>query len=651
VQYKNRKNLYKILFIAILLGFIISLAGCNWLSLGLLNIFDPQAQIRVNYTDIDLTDGEGTIALEVYSLNEVEFIGTGFEYNYYNGTTKISSLSKIVGATFYVEPSTSPGTPGPTTTIDLPLYYQEVQDYATSNPLITEITCTISLIGTDGAGHSITKSVTFDLPALQPGIDFEPPTAVITVTPGTTGEAPFSVVLDASSSTDDRGIASYGWSFGDGTTGSGVLVSHTYVNSGAFIIVLTVTDYYGNKGYATAVITVGDAGDVGGPTANIQVTPGTTGVTPFTVAFDASGSTVSSESGCSSCTISSYSWDFGDTSTGSGIATTHTYTTAGTYIVILTVTDSNGKVGYATVVITVTSEEVPEIDTITVSANPESNVPGGISTISAIVTDSEGNAVPNGTTVYFYTNSGALSVSSATTTNGIATVTLTLDDNMLDGAKAKVTAFIGSVNGSVEVTCKTETEIESITLSANPESNVPGEKSVITAIVKKESGGFVGNGTIVYFTTNSGELSVNSVATTNGVATVDLILDDNMQAGEKAKVTAFTLNSESVEITVMCIDVIVTIYADDYSIPAGGSSNITAVVTKTNGTPVEDVIVIFFAKDTFGYDIGTLTSVYCPTNASGIAITTLTLDTIGDTAIVTAKCGSRVSNPKTITCE
>jgi PKD repeat protein len=844
VQYKNRKNFYKIIFITILLGFIISLVGCNWLSLGLLNVFDPQAQVRLNYTQVNLE--EGSISLEIYSLNEAEFIGTGFEYEYYNGTTKITSLDKMVGVTFYVAPSTSPGTPGPITKIDnMPLYFQEVLDYLTLNPLVTELTCNITMVGTDGAGHSLSETVTVDLPALQPGIDFVPPTAVINVTPGTTGEAPFSVVLDASSSTDDRGIASYGWSFGDGTTGSGDLISHTYVNSGSYIIVLTVTDYYGNKGYATEIITVGDAGDAGGPTANIQVTPGTTGTVPFTVAFDASGSAVSSESDCS-CSITSYGWDFGDTSTGSGIATTHTYTTAGTYIVILTVTDSNGKVGYATVVITVTSEEETDIDTITVSANPETNVPGGTSTIFALVINTEGDAVPNGTTVYFYTNSGVLSAASADTTNGIATVTLTLDANMQGGDEATVTAFIGSVNGNVKVTCVEESEIGSITvnanpesnitggdsniiaivtntegdvvpdgttvyfytnngvlsaesssttngiatvtltldnmqvgnvatvtafiglvssntevsciagliteeialsanpesnvsggastitaivtkkaggfvdngttvyfytnngvlsaesstttngiaivtltldnmqvgdsaevtaftvnsesvevnvdciagliteeiaLSANPESNVPGGVSTITAIVTKKAGGFVDNGTTVYFTTNSGVISADSVTTVGGVATVGLTLDDNMQAGVNAKVTAFTLNSESVEVTVMCIDVIVTIYANDYSIPAGGSSNITAVVTQTNGTPVKDVIVIFFAKDTLGNDIGTLTSVYCPTNASGIAATTLTLSTSGDIAIVTAKCGSRVSNPIVITCE
>jgi len=257
LQYKNRKNLYKILFIAILLGFTISLVGCDWLSSGLLNIFDPQAQIRINYTNIDLTEDEGTIALEVYSLNEVEFIGTGFEYDYYNGTTKISSLSKIVGATFYVEPSTSPGTPGPTTTIDLPLYYQEVQDYVTSNPLITEITCTISLIGTDGAGHKITKSVTFDLPALQPGIDFEPPVAYFDAI--TTETDPLTFIFDASGSTDDRGIESYSWDFGDGTSGTGVLVTHTYSDVGTYIVTLTVTDFFDNEGYYIESITINES--------------------------------------------------------------------------------------------------------------------------------------------------------------------------------------------------------------------------------------------------------------------------------------------------------------------------------------------------------------------------------------------------------
>jgi PKD repeat protein len=262
----------------------------------------------------------------------------------------ISDLSKTVGATFYVAPSTSPGTPGPTTTIDLLLYYKEVQDYIKLNPLITEMTCTISLIGTDGAGHSITKSVTFDLPALQPGIDFEPPVAVINVTPGTTGTIPFKVVFDASGSTDDRGIASYAWDFGDGTTGTGVIpAAHTYTSCGIYVVKLTVTDYWGNKGYATVIINVGETE---GPNVivKITVTPGTSGTAPFKVYFDASGCTF--ETGCGVGTAT-YSWNFGDGTTGTGVTTSHTYTSNGVYTVILTVTDSAGNVGYGSVIITV----------------------------------------------------------------------------------------------------------------------------------------------------------------------------------------------------------------------------------------------------------------------------------------------------------
>jgi PKD repeat protein len=414
LQYKNKKNLYKIVFITILLGFIISLVGCNWLSFGLLNIFDPQAQIRVNYKGMNLE--EGTIALEVYSLNEAEFIGSGFEYEYYVGTTKITSLTKTVGATFYVAPSTSPGTPGPITTIDLLLYYQEVQDYITSNPLITELSCTINLIGTDGAGHSISKSVTVDLPAIQPGIDFEPPTAVINVTPGTTGTEPFTVIFDAYGSTDDRGIASYAWDFGDGTTATGVMPDpHTYTESGSYIVKLTVTDYFGNEGIAFVTITAGEAT---APTAVINVTPSTTGIEPFTVYFDASQS-----SGC--CSIVSYDWDFGDgTPNGTEMTISHTYA-VGTYIVVLTVTDSNGNMGYDSVTITVNASGAPA--EITLEANPLTiTTSGGNSIITATVKDAGGDPV-DPTDVIFHASTGdtELSETIVTTSSGIASTIFT----------------------------------------------------------------------------------------------------------------------------------------------------------------------------------------------------------------------------------
>ncbi len=61
-----------------------------------------------------------------------------------------------------------------------------------------------------------------------------------------------------------------------------------------------------------------------------------TGSAGVPVAFDGSGS---SDVGS---TITSYSWDFGDASTGSGVTPQHTYAAEGTYTVMLTVTNSDG---------------------------------------------------------------------------------------------------------------------------------------------------------------------------------------------------------------------------------------------------------------------------------------------------------------------
>jgi len=151
-----------IFLLSVLILITIALTGCNWLPGGLINVFDPEAQLRVSYSDIT---GD-TISLEVYSLNKVGFNGEGFSCKYYSNDILIPDLMKTVGTPFRVEPSDTSGTPGPITTIGLLLYSQEVQKYITSNPS-AEMTCTISLIGTDDAGHDILKSITVSLPALS----------------------------------------------------------------------------------------------------------------------------------------------------------------------------------------------------------------------------------------------------------------------------------------------------------------------------------------------------------------------------------------------------------------------------------------------------------------------------------------------------
>jgi PKD repeat protein len=73
-----------------------------------------------------------------------------------------------------------------------------------------------------------------------------PPTASFTY--NCTG---LSCTFNASGSTDDFGIVSYAWTFGDSSTGSGVSPTHAYAASGSYPVTLTVTDTGGNTGSVT----------------------------------------------------------------------------------------------------------------------------------------------------------------------------------------------------------------------------------------------------------------------------------------------------------------------------------------------------------------------------------------------------------------
>ncbi|MGB7394172.1 MAG: PKD domain-containing protein, partial [Pricia sp.] len=71
--------------------------------------------------------------------------------------------------------------------------------------------------------------------------------------------APLTVNFDGSDSTDDKGIVSYTWSFGDGSPdASGAAVSHIFTEPGVYTAILTVTDEAGESATDSIVITVND---------------------------------------------------------------------------------------------------------------------------------------------------------------------------------------------------------------------------------------------------------------------------------------------------------------------------------------------------------------------------------------------------------
>jgi PKD repeat protein len=136
----------------------------------------------------------------------------------------------------------------------------------------------------------------------------------------------------------DQATLVYDWDFGDGVTGSGQLVSHTYQQGGDYIITLTVTDKDGAAGVDTTTVQVRPANQP--PRAIINGPEN--GVVGDILTF--SGSDSNDGDGH----IASYDWDFGDGTIASGVKATHAYSEAGSYQVILTVTDDGGLIDKAT---------------------------------------------------------------------------------------------------------------------------------------------------------------------------------------------------------------------------------------------------------------------------------------------------------------
>ena len=156
------------------------------------------------------------------------------------------------------------------------------------------------------------------------------------------------LVFNGSSSSSTKGaIVNYTWDMGDGTTLYGAVVTHNYTNTGSSVrtvtVRLTVRDSTGGTDSETVRVYVNPVG-TNPPTADAGTAP--SGSTLETLLFNASGSSGS---------ISTYTWDWGDGTTGTGMSPTHKYWDDGTYTVSLVVTSSDSLADADTITVTVTN--------------------------------------------------------------------------------------------------------------------------------------------------------------------------------------------------------------------------------------------------------------------------------------------------------
>ncbi len=159
------------------------------------------------------------------------------------------------------------------------------------------------------------------------------------------GSVPLNVTFDASGSTYDKGqITSYEWDFGDDSTPKfgTATITHKYTKIGTFTAKVKVIGSDNSSSTAEIVITVREI-----PLQACFVSVFEKGVAPLETTFDP---------GCSTGTISSYFWDFGDGKTSTDVKPAHTYETAGTYTATLEISDGENNISKAEVEIVVTEE-------------------------------------------------------------------------------------------------------------------------------------------------------------------------------------------------------------------------------------------------------------------------------------------------------
>lgn len=182
----------------------------------------------------------------------------------------------------------------------------------------------VTLLITDDEGATNTATMTIVIfPTIRPVADFshEPEGGTIHDT----------VSFFDESRDEDGSILSWEWDFGDGETSSRKDPTHTFEDKGTHRVTLTVEDDDGNTDTVTRSVTIENLP----PTAEFTASATTAQIDDEIRFTDSSEDPEDHQL--------RYTWDFGDGSSSDASNPSHSYDEAGSYTVVLTVSDDEGE--------------------------------------------------------------------------------------------------------------------------------------------------------------------------------------------------------------------------------------------------------------------------------------------------------------------